>query len=379
MNNNCFENEEKKCLIEDILTLLGAGVIDIQLTPEMMCTILKLSIEEMVAHLQRFLITERWGNLLNKNVSKNDICLALTTRTLDYEKDFSNAYSKQVGLQASGNYELKKDYVDVIEGQQSYEIPAGRLINRVLWHTPSDIDQAVLMAMSHQNQMGYSANAGGFALGYGAGNWFANNGYYVAPAFDIFLRAADINLKHRIRQSDLTYSITAGENGKKILHLYSVPNSGSTVGIRKGQFICKVWYFYYDTIDMNAEEKNKCMSACDDIIKYPAEIPLNKIDFCDMNDTSKIWIRKYATAMAKETLGRVRSRFGNTLKIPNAEISMDGDTLLAESKEEKGALITELTEWLNILQSDKVLERKANEATNLNTILKHSPLGIFVI
>jgi len=94
---------------------------------------------------------------------------------------------------------------------------------------------------------------------------------------------------------------------------------------------------------------------------------------------SKIWVRKYLTAMAKETLGRVRGKFGGALKIPNAEVSMDAETLLAEAKEEKTALVAELQTWLEGLQSDKVLERRAAEANNLNTTLKYVPNGIWAI
>ena len=108
-------------------------------------------------------------------------------------------------------------------------------------------------------------------------------------------------------------------------------------------------------------------------------MPLNKLDFCDLNDMSKIWVRKYLSALAKETLGRVRGKFSGTLKIPNAEISMDNETLLGEAKEEKIALIAELNDWLTDLRSDKLLERRANEATNLNTTLKFIPNGIWAI
>ena len=377
---NCFDNTEKKCLIEDVKNLLSGGWRSIEITDEAFCTLIKFATEELTMNLQQFLINERWGNLVGKDVSKTDICIGLTTRSLDYEGDFATAYSAQAGLQFRGNLELKKDYIDVVEGVQSYVIPADRLINRVLWSTPSDIDQAVFQSMSFQNTFGYNSGANGsYGMGLGS-NDFINNAYYIAPAFDIMLRAADVGLKNRIRQSDLTYSVTAGPNGTKILHLYSIPNHGNQIGVRKNMYKCKVWYFYYDTADLTAEEKNKCLEECKDIIKYPTEIPMAGIDYCDLNMPSKVWVRKYLTALAKESLGRARGKFSNALKIPNAEAVMDGDTLLAEAKEEKKELIEDLKSWLEQLRSDKMLERKANEAQNLNTVLKFQPHGnIFVI
>lgn len=378
--SQCLVDEEKKCLIEDVRHLLGGGIRKIEITDEAFCTLLKLSVEEMVLHLQKHLISERWANLVGKPANLTDICVGLTTRSLDYEYDFAIAYSKQVGLQSRGGYELKKDYIDIIEGVQTYEIPAGRLVNRVLWETPSDIDQALAQSLAYQNSFGAIGGFGDsfYYNGWGNGALF-NSAYYIAPAFDVMLRAMDVGLKNRMRQSDLTYSITAGANGTKLLHLYSIPNNGNTIGTRRKQYKSKVWYFYYDTLDMDGESKNKCIQECNDIIKYPAEVPLTKLDFCDLNDMSKIWVRKYLSALSKETLGRVRGKFGGSLKVPNAEISMDNDTLLAEAKEEKGALIQELQEWLMELRSDKLLERRAQEATNLNTTLKFIPNGIWAI
>lgn len=376
----CLENAEKVCLIEDVKAVIGGGIRKLNITDETFCTLLKLSVEELTLHLQKYLVTERWANLVGKPANLTDICVGLTTRSLDYEYDFTIAYSKQVGLQSRGDNQLKKDYIDVVEGVQVYEIPAGRLINRVLWETPSDIDQAMGQTLANQSSAGMIGGFGDstFFNGWGNGSGF-NSPYYIAPAFDVMLRAMDVGLKNRMRQSDLTYSITAGANGTKLIHLYSIPNKGNTIGTRRQHYKCKVWYFYYDTTDMDAEAKNKCIQECNDIIKYPSEVPLNKLDFCDLNDMSKIWVRKYLTAMTKETLGRVRGKFGGALKIPNAEVTMDSETLLAEAKEEKASLVTELQEWLKELRSDSMLERRAAEATNLNTTLKFIPNGIWAI
>ena len=41
----------------------------------------------------------------------------------DFETQFTYAYSKQVGLQARGPWELKKDFVQLAPNQQIYEVP----------------------------------------------------------------------------------------------------------------------------------------------------------------------------------------------------------------------------------------------------------------
>ena len=122
-----------------------------------------------------------------------------------------------------------------------------------------------------------------------------------------------------------------------------------------------------------------CLNENKDIVKMPNEVPLTKIKFENLNEPSKVWVRKYFTALCKETLGRVRGKFSGVLKVPDAELTMDYTSLLSEASSEKEKLITELSEYLMRLNSKDQLERKAQEAENLNKSLSYRPLGFYVI
>jgi hypothetical protein len=369
-------NEEKACLVKDIKNLLGGGIVKIEITEQAWCSLLKFAVESYVQHIQNWLLKNQWSSLNGKSLSKNDICFALTQRSFDYELSFSHAYSKQVGLQSRGNYELKKDYITLEQGVQVYEIPPGREVNEVLWLTPSDITHATFSTLGY-GAFGAGNGLGNVSMGWAGSSYYQQTGsYYIAPAFDTVLRAADYGLKNRILQADLTYKITAGPNGTKLLHLFSTPNNGNRIGVRKELYKSKVWYHYYDTEDV---DPNKCKEDCKDIIKYPSEVPLPKSDYCELNSPSKIWVRKYLTALSKEALGRSRGKFRGKIPIPDAEGEMDYESLLAEGKEEKERLDAELKEWLNELGSDKQMERKASEAENLTKVLSKTPMGIFII
>ena len=81
-------------------------------------------------------------------------------------------------------------------------------------------------------------------------------------------------------------------------------------------------------------------------------------------------------------LGRVRGKFGGSLKTPDSELTLEYDSLLSESKDEVAKLIEELTVRLERLRNDKMLERKALEAENLNKSLGFRPINpgsIFII
>lgn len=373
---DCFQVEEKSCLIKKIKSQLGGGIVKIEITNEDWCNLMEIAVEDYIEEIQKWLISNQWSSIYGKDITKTDLCFALTQRSLDYEQNFANAFSKQAGYQTNGNWELKKDFVTIEEGRQVYEIPAGRQINEVLWLTPSDIDHATFSSLGYGNVAGgnFGSNTGlGFA---GAGNLggYSSGSYYIAPAYDIFLRANDYGLKNRIMQSDLTYKVTAGANGTRLLHLFSIPNNGNTIGIRRELYGKRVWYYYYDT---GTDDPTDCLNECSDVIKYPSDIPLPETDYCSLNYNSKIWVRKYLTALAKEVLGRTRGKWSGKLAVPEAEIKMDYESLLAEGKEEKKNLKEELVKFLEELRSDKQLERKAKEAKDLNEILSYNPMGLW--
>jgi hypothetical protein len=379
----CISQEEKLCLYEGVRHELGAPIRKIELTDEMLDTYLKFSIEDYAEYVQNWLIEHQWFSLLGKSVTQTDFAFALTTRSMDFVDSFTYAYSKITGNQTRGPWELKKDYVTVTPNVQVYEIPAGREINEVLWMTPPSIDHALYSYYGFGGYGGFGFGAGlgtGAQTGYGdgGGGGYGVGGYYLAPAFDILLRSQDFNLKQRMIRGDLTYKVTAGPNGTRLLHLYSTPDSKFTFGSGPGTSLvgCQVWYHYYDT---NPGDIDKCRAENSDIIKLPNEVPLSKLDYCDFNEPTKIWIRKYLVAKSKVALGRVRGKFGGALKAPDAEATMDYQSLLDEGNKEIESLMTKLSERLVNLTTTKQLERQSQEAEFLNKSLTFRPLPIMVI
>lgn len=375
--------EEREKLFRQFRHSVGAPIRQIELTDEQLCTLLEISIEDYAQYVQEWLVEHQWQSLLGQNVDTIDMAFALSVRSFDFMTQYTYAYSKQVGLQTRGPWELKKDFVELEAGRQVYQIPAGREINEVLWITPPATSQALL------------ANYGGIDYGFGGG--FAqtggsnggmgggtngNMGYYIAPAFDILLTAADMNLKNRIVRSELVYKITAGPNGTKLLHLMSTPGSKLSFGQGMGGAAssvnmtgCHVWYHYYDTTPENVDQ---CKEDNPDIIKMPNQVPLSKLDYSDFNEPTKTLIRQLFIAEAKRALGRTRGKFGGVVGPPEAERTMDYETLISEGNEERKNVLERLDARLLRLSSTQQLERGANEAEFLNKALKYRPLGFWV-
>tara|TARA_R100000008_G_scaffold30373_1_gene16877 strand:+ start:174 stop:1490 length:1317 start_codon:yes stop_codon:yes gene_type:complete len=106
--------------------------------------------------------------------------------------------------------------------------------------------------------------------------------------------------------------------------------------------------------------------------------PFENIPYKYINSIGKQWIRRFALALTMETLGQVRSKFGNTIPIPGESVNLNGSDLLSSAKEMQEKLRTELKELLDQLTYDKMAEMDKNMVESVNTIQKYIPMKIFV-
>jgi hypothetical protein len=367
---------ERASLYKKVRHVLGAPLRSIELEDEQMDTLLEFSIDEYSQYVQDWLIESQWTALNNLDLDTQSLAKAFTTRSLDYETRYTYAYSKIVGLQAGGDWVLKKDYVQLVPNQQIYEIPANRELNEVLWFTPATMNNMLFdpWAFGGIAGGGISGPAGYAQVGNLSGS------YFLMPAFDMLLRMQEINIQRRIIAGDLTYRVTALPGGKKALHLMNTPGGKFDFGnstLMKG----KVWYWYYDT---EGSDRDKCLADNPDIIKMPSDVPFNKMSWEDLNNPAQVWVRRWFIAYCKETLSKVRGKFSGNLKAPDGDLTMDYQSLATEAKDEKTKLIEELIGAegrLTRLKPEKVMEREALLAENLNKQLKFRamPRQIYVI
>jgi hypothetical protein len=367
---------ERSKLYTQIRHLLGAPLRSVELEDEQMDTLLEFAIDQYSQSVNDWLIESQWTSLWNLNIETQSLSRAFVTKSLDYETRYTYAYSKIVGLQAGGEWELKKDYIQLVPNQQIYEIPANREINELLWFTPAELNNMLFDPWTFGGIAGggISGPAGYAQLGNMSGS------YFMMPAFDMLLRMQEINIQRRIIAGDLTYRITALPGGKKAIHLMNTPGGKFDFGnstLAKG----KVWYWYYD---VGPEDRDNCLKSNPDIIKLPSDVPIDKLSWVDLNHPAQVWVRNWFIASCKEVLSKVRGKFSGNLKTPDSELTMDYQSLATEGKDEKTKLVEELTGAegkLTRLRPDKVLEREALLAENLNKTLKFRafPRQIYVI
>lgn len=377
-------SQEIKDLFKLVRTSLGAPIRPVQLEDEQLCDLLEMAVGDYAEKVQNWVLETQWLNIQNKNLIQfqngSDFVYAMTIRTMDWSRDYSYWFSREVGLQQRGNYELKKDFFRIEKGKQVYVIPAGREINKVMYITPSTTKAALY------------GNLGTLDTGIGGGFSQLGNtsfmggltGFFVGSAYDTALMAADLKYKNSLLRGDLAYQVTAGPNGTHLVHLLSVPGSPNMVGgiaadDRWGwnkYANCYVWYTYYDVSNGSADEcriENK-----DDVIITPDEVPLEKMQYELMNYPTQQLIRRLLVAEAKILLGIIRGTYSGEVKIPEAELKLDYSMLLEQGKAEKDTVLNDLKDRLDRMTPWNLMEKQANMNEQLIRVLKNKPLGFYI-
>ena len=372
-------SEEIQELFHLVRTQLGAGVRSVELEDDQLCDLLKVSMSDYMERTLNAVIDNNWISLYGKHLNSTEIAYALTMRTLDMSKEYGYWFSKQVGLQQQGPWEMKKDFIEIERGKQVYTVPAGRVINKVMYVNPPSTDIALF------------ANYGGLGFGFMPGGQVGGGymggmmgGFYTMQAADASYLATDLTYKNRMLKSDLVYKVTAGPEGTHLIHLLSTPGSKlsfNQMGYANGLYGlqgCQVWYTYYDVA--SEEEADECMRYnADNVILSPDQIPMSKMDYAFLNEPSKAIVRQLLTAKAKQTLGNIRGKFSGKVNIPQAEMTLDYQMLIQQGNEEWKATMDRLDKRLERLRPANIMEENAKLVQQQLEIQKHTPLGIYVI
>lgn len=376
---------EVKELFHQVLVKLGHPIRPIQLDENQLCALLEIVIGDYAEKVQNWIIQSNWLNMNGKSIdflqNPQELAFAFSSKRLDFTKDYSYWFSKEVGLQQRGNFELKKDFIQIEKGKQCYLIPSGREINKVLYVSPSTTKAALYGNLGTLD----TGIAGGFGQYGNMGNGMGITGFYVGSAFDTALLATDLKYKNSLLRGDLTYKVTAGPNGTHILHLLSTPGSPNMMGGIAADDTWgwnkyvnyHVWYTYYDVTTENIDDCR--LENANDILLTPDQVPLNKMQYEYFNDATKQTIRQLLVAEAMITLGIIRGTNSGVVKIPNAELQLDYNMLLDLGKTDKERIYTELKERLEAMLPWNVLKNNAEGLESLMNVLNKKPLGLYII
>ena len=378
--------EDVKHLFHLVRVALGAPIRSIELTDDQLCALLEIAIGDYAEKVQNWVLETQWLNVQGKNTiqfqNPNELAYAMTVRTMDWSRNYSYWFSREIGLQQRGSYELKKDFFQVEKGKQVYVIPKGREINKVMYVTPSTTKAALYGNLGTLD----TGIGGGFGQYANMGTGMGITGFYIGSAYDTALMSVDLKYKNSLLRGDLAYKVTAGPDGTHLVHLMSTPGSPNMVGGVAADDTwgwnkysnCYVWYTYYDVSDGTEEDIDKCrIENRDDVVLTPDQVPFESMSYDLMNYPTQQIIRKLLIAEAKITLGNIRGAFSGSVKIPNAEMTLDYRLFLDQGKDEKEKTLSELSERLTRMTPWELMKNQSEMNDQLMKVLKQKPLGFY--
>ena len=376
--------EDIQQLFDLVRVKLGAPIRTVELTDDQLCILLESVVGDYAEKVQNWIIEYNWLNLMGQKTNMflqnpQELAYAMTTRLLDYTKELSYLFSREVGLQQRGHFELKKDFIKIEKGKQCYIIPAGREVNKVLYVTPSTTKAALYGNLGTLD----TGIAGGFGQSGNMGNGMGITGFYVGSAYDTALMATDLKYKNSMLRGDLAYKVTAGPDGTHILHLLSTPGSPNMIGGVAAddtwgwnRYVnCIVWYTYYDVSGASDEDILACrIENKDDILLTPDQVPLNKMHYELMNYPTQQTIKRLLIAEAMLTLAMIRGKFSGLIQIPDAQAQLDYAMLREMGQNEKEKVYEELKTRLENMLPWNMMKNYQDMIQSQNEIMKMKPM-----
>ena len=346
---------------------LGFPVLQLEIPSGSIYACFEESINEYSQHINNYNI-KNW--MWEQYGEKSRISGSLSTGSFDPvvptqgpSVTLSEKYGSLVNM--GGNVDLKKGFITLSGSAQDYDLQdvwasvseSGKRIEvqRVFNHMPSSITRF------------YDPYAGSFdqrqlldALGFGN----------VSPGISFILKpiSYDLARANMIETSDLVrksaYSFELHNNNLRIFPRPTKSDSGE-----------KIYFEYYVKDDIR--NTNPVSASMQGGVSDPSNVPYKFITYSSINAPGRQWIRKYTYALSKELLGIIRSKY-SVLPIPDAEVTLDGEALKAEGREEKTQLLEELKEFLDSVSLTEKLKAEAEESNAQREVLAKAPLPIYI-
>ena len=194
------------------------------------------------------------------------------------------------------------------------------------------------------------------------GQYADDSSFNVIPAWQNKLQAIAYEDHLYTRTSHYSYEIIDNK-----LRIYPEPDDVSPK---------KFWFRF--TVESNDAFATGSYDSGVNGINNMNTMPMENIAFDKINSIGQQWIRRFALALSKETLGQVRGKFGGQVPIPGDSVTLNASDLLSQAAAEQTALREELNKQLDEMLYSKIAETDKAMVDNMDGIVQKTPLKIFV-
>ena len=338
---------------------LGYPLVDIELQAINFFTCFEEAINEYGSQLYHFQIINSF-HTLEGTATGSDLNNSIIAPNLGNTVNIAEQYGSEIDG-AGGNYKLEKGTLNVVAGQQGYDLLSdvssslsgseAAYLKRVYHYAPSAINRYF------DPYAGTGTGIQSLMQSFGFGNMSPGVNFMLMPMYFDVLKVQAIEMNDAIRKSAYHFDV---ENNR-YLKLFPIPKQNYTLH-----------YEYVLKSVANNPVKNT-VSGVTNISNVPYTSPTYKF----INEPGRQWIRRYALALAKEMLGSVRGKY-QSVPIPGDTTTLDYSRLLSEAASEKTTLIEELKTVLEATTRVKQLERQNQEAQLTQETFYKVPYQIYV-
>jgi len=338
---------------------MGYPLVDIELQAINLFTCFEEAVNEYGSQLYHFQIINSFhtleGTATGSNLNNNII-----TPNLGNTINIAEQYGSEADG-AGGNYKLEKGTLNVVAGQQSYDLLSDVssslsgsedvYLKRVYHYAPAAINRYF------DPYAGTGTGIQSLMESFGFGNYSPGVNFMLMPMYFDVLKLQAIELNDAIRKS--AYHFDVEDN--RYLKLFPIPE--------------KQYTLHYEYV-LKTVANNPVKDPTGGITNM-SNVPYTNPTYKFINEPGRQWIRRYALALAKEMLGSVRGKY-QSVPIPGDTTTLDYQRLLSEAASEKTALIEELKAFLEETTRVKQLERQNQEAQLTQETFYKVPYPIYI-
>lgn len=363
---------------------LGYPVMAVEMQDTQLYDCFSEAIMEYAAQVNEFNMRDNMLSIQGRTTGSSLTHTLITGGPLPMIIELSEAYGTEAGV--GGNVDWKRGSIVTTMGQSEYDL-------QVLWGNPNENGNRIEVRRVFHDRAPAIVR-GGFGYGdIGVGptdgtnnllgefgwqgfdgglNSFGGSGtagqFIIMPVFETLLRTQAVEFNDQVRRSQYSFELI---NNK--IRLFPLPQ-GETI-----------WFEYLvkqDKFNQSAAVSGSGAGSTGNpgsVVSDFSNAPYSNMSWGTINDVGRRWIQKYTLALAKETLGRILSKY-ESIPAPdlNDGFRMDGPTLRQESEKEKATLWEQIRESLEQAARHAQLIKAADNEENSQQILKKAPVPFYV-
>lgn len=358
---------EADAIVTFVKRKLGDDVLSVELTKKQIWACFEEATLEYSAIINEHHAKNSLANILGFSTASLEGAEKLYQReNLEFFLRQAEPYAMDAGI--GGSYNTYSGSIQLVRGQQDYDIytdlknEAGTPLVDLPQNSPKS-KLKVFEVFHFSPQAAYRFFDTTSAINY-LNNEFAFESFtpetvfYVLPVFEDILRGGQLDLSNRVRRSNYSYRIS----GTKI-RIYPTPSTENPLNLwmRVG----------FSPNPFSADYDDESIGGINNI----NNAPFGNLEYDSINSIGRQWIRQFALALSRETLGLVRSKF-SSVPIPDGDVNLNGGDLVSSGREDQNRLRDKLRETLDQLTYGNLIDEAAAARESLTQVLRRIPIPI---